>query len=79
MTATDAQVRSWLGSGKQYQIIAAGIANWATGKERGTALPDDDEIGRRLDFVASDSTYRRAKVFLVTQGVLLHEGSYEVA
>jgi hypothetical protein len=79
MTATDVQLRSWLGSGKQYQVIAATIAKWATGKERGTALPDNDEIGRHLDFVASPHTYRRAKVFLVTQGVLAHEGAYQVA
>jgi hypothetical protein len=79
MTATEAQLRSWQASGHQYKLIAATIAKWATAKERGTALPDDDEIGRRLDFVASPHTYRRAKVFLVTQGVLLHEGSYEVA
>ena len=79
MTATDAQLRSWLGSGKRYQVIAATIAKWATGKERGTALPDNDEIGRHLDFVASPHTYHRAKRFLVTQGVLARERAYQVA
>src|SRR5258708_22399606 len=79
MTVTDAQLRSWRGSGKRYQVIAATIAKWATGKERGTALPDDDEIGRHLDFVASPHTYWRAQGFLVTQGVLAHASAYQGA
>jgi hypothetical protein len=77
--ATDVQMRSWRGSGKEYQVIAAVIAQWAAGKERGTALPSNEEFGRDLDFVAGPDTYRRAKVFLVTQGVLANEGSYQVA
>jgi hypothetical protein len=32
-----------------------------------------------LDFVASPHTFRRAKVFLVTQGVLEHGTVYQVA
>jgi hypothetical protein len=55
------------------------IAQWAAGKERGTAPPSNDEFGRDLGFVASPDTYRRAKVFLVIQGVLANVGSYQVA
>jgi hypothetical protein len=35
-------------------------------KQRGTALPDNDFLG----IAASLDTYKRAKSFLVTQGVL---------
>jgi hypothetical protein len=64
------RLRGWLGSGKPYQQIAAEIAAWAAGKERGTVLPDDSEFGRDLDVMVGPSTYGRAKRFLVTQGVL---------
>ncbi len=78
--ATDAQLRSWLGSGKRYQLIAAEMARWAAGKERGTALPDNSEFGRDLDVTVSVDTYWRAKRFLVTQGVLsINDGPYQVA
>ena len=80
MKATDDQIRAWKGSGKEYQIIAAGIAQWAADKERGTALLSNEEFGRDLDFVASPRTYSRAKTFLVAQGVLsTNDGPFQVA
>jgi hypothetical protein len=75
-----ARIRSWLGSGKPYQLLAAEIAAWAAGKERGTALPDNSEFGRDLDVTVGPTTYRRAKQFLVAQGVLsADDGAYQVA
>jgi hypothetical protein len=78
--ATDAQVASWRGSGKTYQKIAAGIAEWARAQERGSVLPDNEVSGRKADVEASPSTYRRAKQFLVTHGVLeANDGPFYVA
>jgi hypothetical protein len=78
--ATDAQVGAWRASGKTYQVIAAEIAVWARGKERGTVLPDDQVFGRQLNIDTSPSTYRRAKMFLVAQGVLsTSDGPFQVA
>jgi hypothetical protein len=68
MKATDDQLHSWRGSGKTYQVIAAEIATWAASKERGTALPSNDEFGRDLRVVVGPDTYRRARRFLVAQG-----------
>jgi hypothetical protein len=77
---TDAQVSSWRASGKSYQVIAAEIAVWARGKERGTVLPDNEAFGRRLSIDASPSTYRRAKLYLVALGVLsTSDGPFQVA
>jgi hypothetical protein len=67
---TPEQVRSWRYTGHPYKLIAAEIAEWAAGKERGTALPDDETFGRNLDVTVSRDTYRRARRFLVAQGVL---------
>jgi len=78
--ATDAQVSAWRASGKTYQVIAAEIALWARGKERGTVLPDNQVFGRKLNIDPSPSTYRRAKMLLVRQGVLsTSDGPFQVA
>lgn len=80
MNATDAQVTSWRGSGKAYQKIAAEIAEWARGQERGSVLPDNEVFGHQADVEASPSTYKRAKQFLVTHGVLeTNDGPFYVA
>lgn len=67
---TPEQVRSWRYTGHPYKLIAAEMAEWAAGKERGTALPGDEAFGRDLDITVSRDTYRRARRFLVAQGVL---------
>ena len=73
---TPGQVRSWRDTGHPYKLIAAAIAEWAADKERGTVLPDDQFF--RIE--ASASTYKRAKRFLVTQGVLeTSDGPFQVA
>jgi hypothetical protein len=77
---TDVQLSSWRATGYPYKVIAAEIATWTADHERGTALPDDSEFGRDLDFVASPKTYQRAKRFLLVQGVLeISDGPYYVA
>jgi hypothetical protein len=76
MKATDDQVRAWRGTGYAYKLIAAAMAEWAADKERGTVLPDDDFFG----IAASPNTYKRARTFLVTQGVLeANDGPHYVA
>jgi hypothetical protein len=73
---TPEQVRSWRGTGHPYKLIAAAIAEWAAGRERGTVVPDDGFFG----IEASGSTYQRAKRFLVEQGVLrTSDGPFQVA
>jgi hypothetical protein len=60
--------------------IAAVIAIWARGRERGTSLPSNAEFGRELDFVPSPSSYKRAKNLLARVGVLgTGSGPYYVA
>jgi hypothetical protein len=74
--STDAQVTSWRGSGKTYQKIA----EWARSQERGSVLPDNEVFGHKADVEASLSTYKRAKQFLVTHGVLeTNDGPFYVA
>jgi len=73
---TPEQVTAWRVTGHRYKLIAARIAGWAEGKERGTVLPDNEFFG--ID--ASASTYKRAKRFLVSQGVLsTNDGPFQVA
>jgi deferrochelatase/peroxidase EfeB len=80
VSATEAQVTSWRGSGMAYQKIAAEIAEWARTQERGSVLPDNEVFGRKADVEASPSTYTRAKQFLVTHGVLeINHGPFCVA
>ena len=77
---TAEQVRSWRATGHAYKLIAAEIAEWAQGKERGTAVPDDSALGRDLDVAVSAGTCRRARRFLAAQGVLeARDGPYCVA
>lgn len=77
---TEAQIRGWKYTGHPYKLIAAEMAEWAAGKERGTALPENDQFGRDLNATPSPSTYVRAKRFLVTQGVLeTNDGPHYVA
>jgi hypothetical protein len=57
----EARLRSWLGSEKPYQQLAAEIATWAAGKERGKVLPDNSEFGRDLDVAVGPSTYRASE------------------
>jgi hypothetical protein len=72
---TSIEITSWRASGHPYKLIAAAIAEWAMGRERGTVLPDNEFFG----IEGSPSTYRRAKAFLVTQGVLCtNDGPYQV-
>jgi hypothetical protein len=76
----DAQVREWQASNRMDHQIAAAIAIWARGKEKGTSLPSDAEFERGLDFVASPSSYTRAKNLLAGLGVLsTGSGPYNVA
>jgi hypothetical protein len=43
-------------------------------------LPDNDVFGRKLNIDASPSTYRRAKMCLVSAGVLsTSDGPFQVA
>lgn len=73
---TPEQVRSWRGTGHTYKLIAAAIAEWAACEERGTVLPNNGFF----DIEASGSTYKRAKKFLVSQGVLCtDDGPFQVA
>jgi hypothetical protein len=67
---TEGQIRAWRDSGHPYKLIAAAVAEWAAGKERGTVLPDDGFFG----IEASGRTYQRARVFLAAQGVLEASG-----
>jgi hypothetical protein len=79
-SASDAQVSEWQASNRMDHQIAAVIATWARGKERGTSLPSNAEFGRELDFVPSPSSYKRAKNLLVRLGVLgTGNGPYYVA
>jgi hypothetical protein len=79
-SASDAQVSEWQASARMHHQIAAVIAIWARGKERGTSLPPNAAFERELDFVPSPSTHRRAKKLLVRVGVLgSGDGLYYVA
>ena len=52
----------------------------ARAQERGSVLPDNEVFGRKADVEASPSTYKRAKQFLVTHGVLeANDGPFYVA
>jgi hypothetical protein len=72
---TEDQIRAWKGSGHPCKLIAAAVAEWAAGKERGTVLPDDGFFG----IEASGRTCKRAKTFLVAQGLLEADDAHYVA
>jgi hypothetical protein len=65
-----AQLSEWRTSGKRYQAIAAAIAEWAATQEPGTALPPNDHFSGNLDFTAGPETYRHARRFLASHGIL---------
>jgi hypothetical protein len=82
--ATDEQVADWRSSHKMYERAASVIATWATGKKRGTVLPDNSVFQYALAEMTGDepspSVWKRAKVFLVAQGVLSrNDGLFQVA
>jgi hypothetical protein len=85
MTAPDdAQLAEWRASHKMYERAASVIATWARGKERGTVLPDNSLFQRSLAEITGDepspSVWKRAKNYLVTQGVLSKvDGPFQVA
>ena len=73
MSAVEADARliaEWRSSPHPYKMIAAAMAEWALKHEAGVELPDDDNFAVNLPIVASDATWRRAKLLLVTLGVL---------
>jgi hypothetical protein len=67
MTAAPAEIAAWRASGDPYKLIAAAMAEWAAMQRPGTPLLGDDSF-RVVD--AHPSTFKRARTFLVTQGVL---------
>jgi len=80
MTATTRptaqQLTEWRATNYPYKMIAAAIAEWAANQERGTVLPDNEFF--RIE--ASPTTYKRAKKFLETHGVLaVGDGPFFVA
>lgn len=76
----DARIAEWRATNHSYKVIAAEIAEWALRQDSGTLLPDNDFFARDLPIVASESSWKRAKTFLVTTGVLyLNDGPYRVS
>jgi hypothetical protein len=76
----DTQIAEWRNDRSPYKRIAAEIAQWARGQDRGTLLPDNGYFAGDLDFVASDQTWNRAKKFLAATGVLYAtDGPYRVS
>jgi hypothetical protein len=77
---SDFQLPSWRATRYPYKLIAAEIAEWAAGKERGTVLPNDAEFGRALDRVVGPRPFLRAKHLLERHGVLeVNDGPFTVA
>ena len=73
---TDTQLREWEYTNFPYKLIAAAITRWAASQERGTVLPDNEFFG----IEASPTTYKRAKKYLETHGVLeVNDGPFYVA
>lgn len=75
----DARIAEWRRTGHPYKVIAAEMATWAREQERGTCMPGNGYFAGNLDFAASASTWKRAKVFLRTVGILRGDGPFEVA
>jgi len=77
MTATPAEIAAWRASGDPYKLIAAAMAEWAAMQRPGTPLPGDDSF-RVVD--PCPRTSKRARTFLVTQGILeADDGRHVVA
>jgi hypothetical protein len=66
----DQDIAAWRATGHSYKLIAAAMTEWAREQERGSAVPENTYFANRLPVVASPSVYKRARKFLVTQGVL---------
>jgi hypothetical protein len=80
LEVNDAQIADWRATNYPYKVIAADIAAWARGQERGTVLPGNDFFAGDLAIVASASTWNRAKTFLAAVGVLYSDdGPYQVS
>jgi hypothetical protein len=76
----EALIAQWAHSRYPYKQIAAAITEWALTQERGADLPANEFFAGDLGVVASGSTWKRAKNFLATVGVLHHgDGPYQVA
>lgn len=74
------QIAEWRATNHPYKVIAAEIAEWALGQGRGAAVPDNDFFAGDLAIVASVSTWKRAKTFLKSWGVLQQgDGPWQVA
>jgi hypothetical protein len=76
---TDAHIVQWRRTRHPYKVIAAEMAEWALGQPRGTELPSNGYFAGDLPIVASASTWKRARGFLVTVGVLEGDGPFTVA
>jgi hypothetical protein len=76
---TGSQIAEWRRTNHPYKVVAAAIAEWALEQERGTALPDNGFFASDLPIAASASTWKRAKTFLKTVGIIKGDGPYEVA
>jgi hypothetical protein len=76
----DAQIADWRATNYPYKVVAAEIAAWARGQDRGTELPGNDFFAGDLEIAVSRSTWQRAKTFLAAVGVLyLNDGPYRVS
>ena len=76
----DAQIAEWRHTGHPYKVIAAAMAEWARGQERGTLLPGNGFFAGDLDIVASASVWKRSRQFLAAVGVLYRNaGPYLVS
>lgn len=64
------KLREWREDGAVYKKIAAMMAEWAAGKERGTVLPGNAFFARDLDVQAVPRTFYAARKLLVREGVL---------
>lgn len=77
MTATPAEITAWRASGDPCKLIAAAMAEWAVMQWPGTPLLGDDSF--RV-VAARPSTFKRARTFVMTQGVLeVGDGPHVVA
>jgi hypothetical protein len=80
LEVNDAQIAEWRNTGHPYKVVAAAMAEWAKGQDRGTLLPDNEFFAGDLEIAVSRSTWQRAKVFLVAVGVLYtNDGPYLVS
>lgn len=80
LEVNDAQIAEWKATNYPYKMVAAAMAEWARGQDRGTELPANDFFAGDLDIVASASAWKHAKSFLEGIGVLYrNDGPYLVS